>query len=52
LRFIAKIGGIAVDCQSKYTIKSINSTDSIQARNIHFHQNVDLPGEIYNGRGF
>jgi len=30
---------------NKYTIKSIDSTDSIQARNVNFHQNVDWVGK-------
>jgi hypothetical protein len=52
LRFIAKMGGPIVCCANKYTIKSINSTDSIQARNPHSAQNIDWPGETHNGQGF
>ena len=35
---------------NKYTIKSDDSIDSIQARNLHSAQNVDWIGEIYNFR--
>jgi transcriptional regulator with GAF, ATPase, and Fis domain len=42
--------GQIVRYSNKYTINSINSTDSIQARNINFQQNVDWPGETHNVR--
>jgi hypothetical protein len=52
LLFIAKMEGPVVCYLNKYIIKSINSKDSIQARNPHSAQNVDWSGETHNGRGF
>ena len=48
--FFVKMGGTTVCYLNKYTTKSINSPDLIEARYIHFHQNVDWPGETHNGR--
>jgi hypothetical protein len=50
LRFIAKMDGPVVCYLNKYTIKSVNSTDSTKARNPHFREIVDWPGQTYNGR--
>ena len=45
-----KIGELIVCYPNKYTIISINSIVSIQARNIQSADNVDWIGETYNGR--
>jgi hypothetical protein len=50
LRFIAKMGELIVCYANKYTIKSVDSTDSIQARNINLLQTVDWVDVIYNSR--
>ena len=38
--------------QNKFTINPINSTDSIEARNVNFSLYVDWPEETHNGRAF
>jgi len=47
-----KIGGPVMCYLNKYTIKSINSPDLIQARNLTSPLIVGLPGETHNGWGF
>jgi hypothetical protein len=49
---LRKTGRLIVYCLNKYTIKSINSKGSIQARNPQSAHVVDWPGETYNGGGF
>ena len=51
-RCIIKMGWPVVGYPNKYIIKSINSIESIQARNINFQQIVDWPGDIYNSWDF
>jgi hypothetical protein len=51
-QFAENWGGPVVFYLNKYTIKSVNSKDSTNARYVNFHQNVDWPGETHNGRGF
>jgi hypothetical protein len=42
------MGGPVEGYPNKYIIKSIHSTDFIEARNPHSAQNIDWIGEIYN----
>jgi hypothetical protein len=52
VRFIVKMAGPVVCYPNKYKIKSIDSTDSIQARNPKSLWHMDWPGEIHNVRRF
>jgi hypothetical protein len=46
------MSGAIVCYPNKYTIKLINSKDSIQARNVKLAYYMDWIGEIYNPREF
>jgi hypothetical protein len=52
MRFIEKMGGLIVYYPNKYIMISVDSTDSIQARNLQSRRYVDWIDETYNGRGF
>ena len=48
----SNIGGSIVCYPNKYTIKTINCKNSIQARNLKSDLYLDWIGETYNGRAF